>query len=75
MADMPITWKKITRGLPRGRYYADDGVPTIDEIRKLLEYPDRRIRAIVYAMASSGIRLGMRLPWMEANLFVWAGKG
>ncbi len=58
MADIPITWKKITRGLPRGRDYADDRVPTIDEIRKLLEYPDRRIKAIVYAMASSGIRLG-----------------
>jgi hypothetical protein len=58
MADIPITWKKITRGLPKGRDYADDRVPTIDEIRKLLEYPDRRIKAIVYAMASSGIRLG-----------------
>ncbi len=58
MADIPITWKKITRGLPKGRDYADDRVPTNDEIRKLLEYPDRRIKAIVYTMASSGIRLG-----------------
>jgi integrase len=58
MADIPISWKKITRGLPRGKNYADDRIPTIDEIQKLLEYPDRRIKAIVYAMASSGIRLG-----------------
>jgi hypothetical protein len=58
VADIPISWKKITRGLPRGRNYADDRVPTIDEIRKILEYPDRRIKAIVYTMASSGIRLG-----------------
>jgi hypothetical protein len=47
MADVPIQWKKITRGLPRGRKYADDRIPTLDEIKKLVEYPDRRIRAIV----------------------------
>jgi len=58
MADIPISWKKITRGLPRGKNYADDTIPTIDEIRQLLEYPDRRIKAIVYTMGSSGIRLG-----------------
>jgi hypothetical protein len=58
MADLTIAWKKITRGLPRGRQYADDRIPTIDELTKLLEYPDRRIKAIVYTMASSGIRLG-----------------
>jgi site-specific recombinase XerC len=58
MADIPLTWNKIRRGLPRGRTYADDRIPTIDEIRKILEYPDRRIKAIVYTMASSGIRLG-----------------
>jgi hypothetical protein len=58
MADLPVAWKKITRGLPRGRRYADDRIPTIEELKKLLEYPDRRIKAIVYTMASSGIRLG-----------------
>ncbi|MER5174410.1 MAG: hypothetical protein ABJB76_02120 [Candidatus Nitrosocosmicus sp.] len=58
MADIPIAWKKITRGLPRGKNYADDRIPTIEEIRKLLEYPDRRIKAIVYTLTSSGIRLG-----------------
>lgn len=58
MADISISWKKISRGLPRGRNHADDRIPTDDEIRKLLEYPDRRIKAIVYTMTSSGIRLG-----------------
>jgi integrase len=58
MADIPIPWKKITRGLPRGKKYADDRIPTLEEIRKLVEYPDRRIKAIVYTMASSGIRVG-----------------
>jgi hypothetical protein len=58
MADIQISWKKITKGLPRAKSYADDRIPTLHEIRRLLEYPDRRIKAIIYTMASSGIRLG-----------------
>ena len=58
MNDILISWKKITRGLPKGRRYADDRAPTIEEIQKIIEYPDRRIKAIVCTMASLGIRLG-----------------
>ena len=57
MTDIDIKWKKITRGLPKTRRYADDRAPTIEEIQKISEYPDRRIKALVYTMASSGIRL------------------
>src|SRR5215217_6095881 len=39
MNDIAIPWKKITRGLPKGRQWADDRAPSIDEIRKLCEYP------------------------------------
>jgi hypothetical protein len=53
-----LNWKMITRGLPTGRQAANDRAPIIEEIKKLLEYPDRRIKPIVYTMASSGIRLG-----------------
>lgn len=57
--DQPIiNWKKIARGLPRARKFALDRIPSIEEIRKLCEYPDRRIKPIVYTMISSGIRLG-----------------
>ncbi|TBR08516.1 MAG: site-specific integrase [Candidatus Nitrosotenuis sp.] len=67
MNDVTLQWKKITRGLPRGRRYASDRAPTIDEIQKLVEYPDRRIRAIVFTMCSSGIRLGAwdYLKWKD----------
>jgi hypothetical protein len=58
MADIPIPWKKLTRGLPRVKNYSDDRIPSVEEIRRLMEYPDRRIKAIVCTMASSGIRLG-----------------
>jgi integrase len=57
MNDLTLSWKKIARGLPVGRA-ANDRAPTIEEIQKLVEYPDRRIKAIIYTMVSSGIRLG-----------------
>ena len=58
MNDLELSWKRIGRGLPRGRRYAADRAPTIKEIQKLVDYPDRRIKGIVFTMCSSGIRLG-----------------
>ncbi len=58
MNDIHVKWKKITTGLPKERKYAEDRAPTIDEIQKLIEYPDRRIKAIILTMISSGIRVG-----------------
>jgi hypothetical protein len=65
VTDIIIQWKKITRGIPKGKRYADDRAPTIEEIHKIIEYPDRRIKSIVYTMASSGIRVGAwdHLKW------------
>ena len=89
MSDISIPWKKITRGLPNARQSANARAPTIDEIRKLLEYPDRRIKPIVYTMISSGIRLGAwdYLKWkhivpikddkgevLAAKIIVYAGE-
>src|ERR671921_442052 len=58
MNDLSLSWKKISRGSPIGRRAANDRAPTIEEIQKLVEYPDRRIKPIIYTMASSGIRIG-----------------
>lgn len=53
-----LFWDVISRSLPRVKQYANDRVPTIDEIKKLIEYPDRRIKPIVLLSVSTGIRVG-----------------
>jgi len=58
ITDVDVPWKKISRGLPRCKRYADNRAPTIEEIRNIIEYPDRRIKPIVYVMCSAGIRVG-----------------
>jgi integrase len=58
MNDIILGWKKIARGMARVRKAANDRAPTLEEIQRMIEYPDRRIKPIVYTMASSGIRIG-----------------
>jgi len=74
--ELSLPWKRITRGMPRGRRYANDRVPTKEEIQKIVEYPDRRIKSIVYVMASSGIRLGgwNYLKWGHVTPVLREGK-
>ena len=88
MTDISIPWEKITKGLPRARRYAYDRAPTIEEIKKICRYPDRRIKPIVYTMVSSGIRVGAwdYLHWRDiepierdgviiaARMVVYAGE-
>lgn len=76
MSDIPIAWKKINRGLPKTRRFADDRAPTIEEIQSICEYPDRRIKGIVSTMSSSGIRLGAwdYLRWGHINPIKKEGK-
>lgn len=41
MNDLTLSWKKIARSLPYGRKSANDRPPTVEELQKLIEYPDR----------------------------------
>jgi integrase len=74
--EISLPLKRITRGIPRGRRYANDRVPTFEEIQKIIAYPDRRIKPIVYVMASSGIRLGAwnYLKWKDVVPIMKDGK-
>ena len=38
ISDLSIPWKKISRGLPRGKRYADDRAQAIEEIKTILKY-------------------------------------
>jgi integrase len=48
----------ILRSLPKVKQQAIDRIPTVQEIKKLIEYPDRRIKLIVLLSMSTGIRVG-----------------
>jgi hypothetical protein len=69
MNDIMLNWRKILCGLPKIKQAASDRAPTIGEIQKLVEFPDRRLKPIIYTMASSGIRIGAwdYLRWKHIN--------
>ena len=74
--------------LPTGRRFANDRAPTHEEIGKVIEYPDRRIKPLVLVTCSSGIRIGAweYLKWkhiepirrderiVAAKIIVYAGE-
>ena len=54
-----MNWKRLSKVLPKAKSYSsNDRAPTVEEIRKLVKYPDRRIKHLVYVTCSSGVRLG-----------------
>ncbi len=65
MNEIPILWKRISKGIPQGRRSANDLVSTIEEIPKLLEYLDRRIKPFVMVMMSLMMQVGVgyELKW------------
>ena len=52
MNDIVINWKKLAKGIPQEKQNADDRIPTMDEIHKLVQHPDRRVKIIAYMMIS-----------------------
>lgn len=53
-----VNWKRITKSLPPPKNASNARAPSLNELRKLMEYPDRRIRPIILCMISGGFRIG-----------------
>jgi integrase len=58
MNDVSLNWKKIRRVLPNARRYALDRIPTVEEIREIVDAADVREKALTLLFVSSGIREG-----------------
>jgi integrase len=58
MNDVVLNWKKIRRMLPTIRRYALDRVPTLEELREIVDAADIRGKALTLVLVSSGIREG-----------------
>jgi integrase len=69
MNRISISWDIIVRYLPKVKQYANDRIPTVDEMRKLIQYPDRRIKLIILLSVSTGIRVGAWdfMKWKHIN--------
>lgn len=66
-ARIKLDWEYINDFLPKSEHGVGTKYRpfTLEEIRKILSYPDRRIRPIVLLMVSSGMSIGSfdRLTW------------
>jgi len=60
-----LSWGKISKMMPKARKIGLDRAPTKEETRKLLEYADVRLKALILLLCSSGIRIGSieHLKW------------
>ncbi len=66
MNDVALNWKKIKRLLPTPRRFALDRIPTIEELRTIVEMSDLRGKALTLVFTSSGIREGA-IEWLQVG--------
>jgi integrase len=76
--DVTLNTKKIDRFLPEQRKHRKDRAYTHEEISKLLQICDERMKVVILLMASSGIRIGsipnLRIRHLQDNnLTVYEG--
>ncbi len=76
MNNVLVNWKFISRGIKKNSEIAEDRPPFIEEIKKLMEYPDRRVKPIILIMISSGIRIGSwdYLKWKHIIPLVYSSQ-
>ncbi|MGA2665699.1 MAG: site-specific integrase [Nitrososphaerales archaeon] len=62
-----LNWVRIGKIVPPTRRYGSDRAPTIDELRKILDSCDLRMKCVVLVLISSGARIGAfdSLQWRD----------
>ena len=75
-SETSISWYKLSKLMPPARKVGLDRAPTKEEIRRLLEYADIRMRALILLLVSSGIRIGSveHLKWKHVEEVVTNGQ-
>ena len=71
-----LNWEKLSKLMPKARKIGLDRAPTKEEIRKLLEYADIRLKALILLLCSSGIRIGSveHLRWKHVKPVEYKGQ-
>ncbi len=62
-----LNWRKLGKLMPRAKKSGGDRAPSIEEIRKIIEHADLRMRGVLQLLVSSGIRIGAvdHLRWVD----------
>ena len=71
-----LNWDKLSKLMPKARKIGLDRAPTKEEIRKLLEYADVRLKTLILLLCSSGIRIGSveHLKWKHVKPVEYRGQ-
>lgn len=71
-----IDWSYINEFVPRHKKFGEDRAPTLEEVRKVVEMADRRMKCLVLFLASSGSRIGSIawLKWRDFEEVEYEGK-
>lgn len=72
-----VNWTKIVKMMPRVKRIGSDRAPTLEEIKKIVENSDLRMKCIILLMCSSGIRVGAfdYLTWRDVEPITREEKG
>ncbi len=56
--DREVNWDRLNYLIPHSRKIGKDRAPSIEEVRKVVDNADTRLKSVLLVLASSGIRVG-----------------
>jgi hypothetical protein len=69
--DKEVNWGRLNYLIPHSRKIGKDRAPSMEEVRKIVDNSDTRLKVVLLVMASSGIRVGAfdYLNWGDVEPF------